>query len=76
MMDESQIAEIWTTLKEYFDKKNLETAAERYVDLLADFGVSDETFQELLGTDEYLDDAIGYYLDIDTYEEYEDDEEY
>ena len=74
-MDESQIAEIWSTLKEYFDKKNIDMAAERYVDLMADLGVSDETFQELLGTDADLDAAIGYYLDIDSNEGY-DDEEY
>ena len=40
-MDESQIVDIWTLFKEYTDKKNIEIAAERYVDLLADYGVDD-----------------------------------
>jgi hypothetical protein len=64
-MDESQIADVWTTLKEYFDKKHVEMAAERYVDLMADYGVSDETLKECFGHCSYLDAAIKYYLDID-----------
>tara|TARA_B110000503_G_scaffold69653_1_gene108560 strand:- start:7281 stop:7511 length:231 start_codon:yes stop_codon:yes gene_type:complete len=70
-MEDSQIAELWTTLKEYLDKKNIEMAAERFVDLLADFGTSDETFKDVLGTEENLDAAISYYLDI----EVDDDDE-
>ena len=35
-MNEEQIQEVWTLFKEYLDKKHVETAAERYVDLLAD----------------------------------------
>ena len=46
--------------------------AEKYVDLLADYGVSDETFKEVIGTDGPLDDAISYYLDLDNVD---DDEE-
>jgi|TARA_B110000977_G_scaffold116823_1_gene150952 hypothetical protein len=64
-MDDSQIAELWTTLKEYLDKKHVEMAAERYVDVLADFGISDETFKDVIGAEENLDHAISYYLDID-----------
>ena len=40
-------------------------AAERYVDVLADFGISDETFKDVIGAEENLDHAISYYLDID-----------
>jgi hypothetical protein len=72
-MDESQIADIWNALKEYFDKKHIEMAAERFVDLMADYGVDDQTFKDCLGQDEYLDAAIHYYLDID--DDY-DDEDY
>lgn len=72
-MEESQIADIWMMFKEYLDKKNVEIAAERFVDLMADYGVDDETFTNLLGTDRDLDAAISYYLDIDS-ETYEDDE--
>ena len=73
-MNEEQIADVWLMFKEYLDKKHNEMAAERFVDLLADYGVSDESFQELLGTDALLDTAITYYLDID--ENYDDDEDY
>jgi len=65
-MNENQIADIWMTFVEYFDKKHIDTAAERFVDLLADYGVSDETFKESLGNDSTLDDAIYYYLEVDS----------
>lgn len=64
-MNEEQIAEIWTLFKEYVDKKQIDVIAEKYVDMLADYGVSDESFKELLGTDSDLDTAIHYYLELD-----------
>jgi hypothetical protein len=64
-MNEEQISDVWMMFKEYLDKKHIEMAAERFVDLLADYGVNDETFTEVLGTDAALDNAIGYYLEID-----------
>ena len=64
-MNEEHISDIWTMFKEYVDKKQIELVAEKFVDLLADYGVSDETFKEVLGTDSNLDEAIGYYLDLD-----------
>ena len=64
-MDESQIADVWMMFKEYLDKKQVAVAAERYVDLLADYGVEDEQLKYLLGTDAVLDHAINYYLDLD-----------
>lgn len=73
-MNEEQIADIWTLFKEYLDKKQLETIAEKYIDLLADYGVPDETFKEAIGTDIGLDEAIGYYLEIDA-DLYTEDEE-
>jgi hypothetical protein len=72
-MDESQIADIWNLFKEYLDKKHIELAAEKFVDLLADYGVDDITFKEVSGTDKYLDNAINYYLDLDS--EYNDEED-
>ena len=66
-MNEEQIADVWMMFKEYLDKKHVEIAAERFIDLLADYGVSDEVFTELLGTDAILDHAINYYLDLDGY---------
>ena len=59
---------------EYLDKKQLETVAERYIDLLADFGVSDRTLQNATGVDEILDQAIAYYLNEDEDAEPEDED--
>ena len=72
-MNEEQIQETWTMFKEYLDKKHIETAAERFVDLLADYGVPDETLIESYGADSTLDNAIKYYLEDD--EEVHDDED-
>jgi hypothetical protein len=63
--DESVIAEVWTVFKEYLDKKSVEAAAERFVDLLADYGVGDDTMAQAMGADFELDKAINYYLDMD-----------
>ena len=66
MMDEErQIVDIRGCFKEYLDKKQVHAAAERYVDLLCDFGVNDQMFNEMLGVDDALDDAIYYYLDME-----------
>jgi hypothetical protein len=74
-MNEEQIADIWTLFKEYVDKKQIEIVAEKFVDMLADYGVSDESFKEILGTDAELDAAIHYYLDLDgDVEDYYEDE--
>ena len=73
-MNEEHISDIWTMFKEYVDKKQMELVAEKYVDLLADYGVSDETFKEVIGTDSNLDEAISYYLDLDNVDD--DDEEW
>ena len=72
-MNEENIADIWSLFKEYVDKKQIDVVAEKFVDLLADYGTSDETFKESLGVDGTLDEAIHYYLDIDS--EVTDDEE-
>jgi sulfur carrier protein ThiS len=64
-MDESHIVDIWTLFKEYVDKKHIEMAAERYIDLLADYGIADDTLIASVGSDVILDHAISYYLDID-----------
>ncbi len=78
MLNESQIADIWIMFKEYIDKKQLDIVAEKYVDLLADYGVSDEVLEEVIGTDNELDDAINYYLenDYDDDDGYDDEEDY
>lgn len=73
MLSETQIGDIWLNFVEYMDKKQLETVAERYIDMLADFGVSDKVLQGATGVDEILDQAISYYLNDDEYDEGEDD---
>jgi hypothetical protein len=74
-MNENQIADIWLLFKEYLDKKTLETVADRYVELMADYGVTDKALGSAIGTDETLDKAIEYYLDETSEEEegYEED---
>jgi hypothetical protein len=74
MLNETQIGDIWLNFVEYIDKKQLEVVAERYIDLLADFGVSDRTLQSAMGVDNTLDQAIEYYLDEE--DEVDDDEDY
>ena len=75
-MNEEQIADVWNTFKNYLDKKHVDTAAERFVDLLADYGVADVTLQESLGTDKDLDTAIQYYLEDDSEVLYDDEEDW
>ncbi len=69
MLNETQIGDIWLLFADYIDKKQLELVAERYVDLLADHGVSDKVLQNATGVDETLDSAIDYYLDEDSDED-------
>jgi hypothetical protein len=76
MLNETQIGDIWLNFVEYLDKKQLETVAERYIDMLADFGVSDRTLQGATGVDEILDQAIAYYLNDDELDEDDDDDDY
>jgi len=76
MLNETQIADIWLLFSEFVDKKQLEVAAERYVDLLADFGVSDRALQGATGNDEHLDQAVAYYLEDSENAEDDFDDEY
>lgn len=68
-MNENQIADIWLLIKEYADKKALPSLAERYVDLLADHGISDRILKEAIGYEDILDEAIEYYLGSDAVED-------
>ena len=72
-MNDAHIADIWMLFKSYLDKKQVELAAEKFVDLLADYGVDDIIFKDLLGTDVALDHAISYYLDLDEDDDFEDE---
>lgn len=63
MLNETQIGDIWLLFADYIDKKQTEAAAERYVELLADYGTSDRMLQSAMGVDSTLDQAIEYYLE-------------
>jgi len=73
MLNDTQVGDIWLMFIEYLDKKQLETVAERYIDLLADFGVPDKVLKNAIGVDDTLDQAISYYLNDDENDESEDD---
>jgi len=73
MLNETQIGDIWLLFADYIDKKVVDSVAERYVDLLADFGTSDRVMQGATGIDSVLDSAIEYYLDEESDEVEEDD---
>lgn len=73
-MNESQIGELWMMFADYIDKKQLDVVADRYVELLADFGVRDRTLSNVIGIDAKLDQAITYYLEND--EDIDEDDDY
>jgi hypothetical protein len=75
-MNENQIGDIWLLFKEYVDKKILDVLAERYVDLLADHGISDKVMAGASGIDEDLDNAIDFYLDQDSEEEIDEENDW
>lgn len=65
MLNETQIGDVWLLFADYLDKKQIDIAAERYVELLVDYGVTDRTLQNSMGVDQVLDQAISYYLEED-----------
>ena len=71
-MDSGLIVDLWNTFKESVDKKQVETVAERFVDVCADYGADDVHFRDAMGTFDFLDAAITYYLD-DVVEDYDDE---
>jgi hypothetical protein len=74
-MNEDFISDVWLMFKEYIDKKHIELAAEKYVDMIIDYGVTDLQLKEMLGVDKHLDAAIQYCLEIDSVDN-DDDEEW
>jgi hypothetical protein len=80
-MNDNQIADVWLLFKEYIDRKEVAAIAEKYVDLLADYGVKDRVLEGARGVDADLDHAIEYYLEadeeeiIEEYEDLDDEEE-
>ena len=74
MLNDTQIGEVWLLFADYIDKKQMEVAAERYVEMLADHGATDRTLQSATGVDQVLDQAISYYLEEDIEDDDESDE--
>ena len=80
MLNETQIGDIQLLFADYIDKKVVDSVAERYVDLLADHGVTDRVMQAATGVDSVLDAAIEYYMDeesedLEEEDYYDEDEE-
>jgi hypothetical protein len=81
-MDEQLIIGIWDLFKEYIPAKNMDVAANHFVDFLSDNDVSSGVLGGLQGMDSHLDDAIkvflkeeeGYDDEIDEDELYEDED--
>jgi hypothetical protein len=69
MLNDTQIGEVWILFADYIDKKQMDIAAERYIELLADHGATDRTLQSATGVDQILDQAISYYLEDDEEDE-------
>jgi len=65
MLNETQIGELWLLFADYIDKKQLDSVAERYIEVLLDNGVTDRTLQQAMGVEHTLDQAIEYYLEDD-----------
>lgn len=74
MLNETQIGDVWLLFADYIDKKQIDVVAERYIELLADYGVRDRVFQSATGVDSVLDQAISYYLEDDEEVDDEDDD--
>ena len=72
-MNEEFVIDIWSLLKPYLDKKQVELAAEKFVDTIIDYGMDDTQLQEILGVDKDLDNAITYYLEMDEIDHDEED---
>jgi hypothetical protein len=81
-MDEQLIIGIWDLFKEYIPAKNMDVAANHFVDFLSDNEVSSGVLGGLQGMDSHLDEAIkvflkeeeGYDDEIDEDELYEDED--
>lgn len=69
MIESRLFIELWEFFKAHTDKKQIDVLAEKYIDIMADHGIEDEVLQESLNSDDDLDRAIQYYLDLDNSDE-------
>lgn len=74
-MNEANSLLIWDYIKNYFNKNDVELAANRYIDALVESGLNDDQLRNLVGHDDALDEAIQYYLedDDDVFDSFDDD---
>lgn len=76
-MEEQLIIEIWDLFKEYIPAKNMDIAANHFVDFLADHDVDTSVMSSLQGMDSHLDEAIKALLrEEEGFEDEEDDGEF
>ena len=61
-MDEQLIIGIWDLFKEYIPAKNMDVAANHFVDFLSDNDISGGVLSGLQGMDSHLDEAIKVFL--------------
>lgn len=73
-MEETELLlEVWSILKEYI--KDKQQAIDHLISTLVDKGLTDETIEELRGTDKHLDKALEEYVDNDiNLEDYNDED--
>lgn len=76
-MEEQLIIEIWDLFKEYIPAKNMDVAANHFVDFLSDHDVGVEVLEGLQGMDSHLDEAIKALVrEEEGYDEFDEDEDY
>lgn len=78
MNDVLGFIEIWTVMKNYVAAKDLNTAAEQYIEILDSSGYVDFTrdTEELFGACDVFDAVLRVYLEENDYNNNEYDEEY
>jgi len=57
-MEEENIGEIWSTLKEYIPTKDRQTASDHLVSILIDIGVSEEGLIKLAEEDKTIGQSV------------------
>ncbi len=60
--DDTLLIDLWLSVRDYIDKKYIEAASTKFVDVIADT-LGDAAVKELLNHDDDLDCAIDYYFD-------------
>lgn len=75
--DETSIAELWLSVKNYIAQKDRAAAAEHFLTAVSDNGVCDleNVGQEMIGLCSILDKALReYVIDEEVYSDYDNDE--